>query len=49
MRFIATLTSGQGVVVSITLALHETARRLEIKRNGDIVTVSEFLPPADER
>jgi hypothetical protein len=24
--------------------LHETVRQLEIKRNGDIVTVSEFRP-----
>ena len=44
MRFIATLTSGQSVVVSVPHALHETARQLEIKREGDIVTVSEFPP-----
>lgn len=49
MRFISTLTSGQGVLVSVPRALHETARQLEIKRNGDIVTVSEFRPVVAER
>jgi hypothetical protein len=44
IRFIATLTPGQSVVVSVPRALHETVRQLEIKRNGDIVTVSEFRP-----
>ena len=42
MRFIATLASGQSVVVSVPQAVHETARELEIKRDGDMVTVSEF-------
>ena len=44
VRFIATLTPGQSVVVSAPQALHGTANQLEIKRDGDIVTVSEFLP-----
>jgi hypothetical protein len=44
VRFIATLTPGQSVVVSVPQALHETASQLEIKRDGDIVTVSEFRP-----
>jgi hypothetical protein len=49
MRFIATLTSGQGVVVSVPRGLHGTARQLEIKRNGDVVTVSEIRPVVAER
>ena len=48
-RFIATLTSGQSVVVSVPQAWHETARNLEIKREGDIVTVSEFPTPRTDR
>ena len=42
MRFIATLTSGQSVLVSVQQVLHETAGQLEIKRDGNMVTVSEF-------
>jgi hypothetical protein len=42
VRFIATLTPGQSVVVSVPQALNEPAREVEIRRNGDGVTVSDF-------
>ncbi len=42
MRFIATLTSGQSVVVSVPQAPNEASREVEIRRNNDVVTVSDI-------
>jgi hypothetical protein len=42
MRFIATLTSGQSVVVSVPRAPNGASREVEIRRNNDTVTVSDI-------
>lgn len=42
VRFVATLTSGQSIVLSVSQAVKEPARQVEIKRNGDSVTASIF-------
>lgn len=41
VRFLATLTPGQRVVLSVPGALNEPSRDVEIQRTGDLVTVSE--------
>lgn len=40
VRFIATLSPGQSVVLSVPQAANETAREVEIKRTGDVIEVS---------
>ena len=39
IRFIATLKSGQSVVLSVPQALHKIPRELEIMRTDDVVTI----------
>jgi predicted transcriptional regulator len=41
VRFVATLSSGQSVVLSVPQASNEAAREVEIKRTGDAITVSD--------
>lgn len=41
VRFIATLAPGQSVVLSVPQALNETAKELEIRRNGDVIAISD--------
>ena len=48
VRLIATLSSGQSVVLSVPQALNETARQVEIKRTGDAITVSDVSGKSPE-
>ena len=44
VRFIATLTSGQSIVLSVPQGPNVTPREVEIRRSGDLVTVSDATP-----
>jgi hypothetical protein len=46
VRFIATLTSGQSIVLSVPQGQNEPSRAVEIRRRGDLVTVSDISTPA---
>ena len=46
VRFIATLTSGQRIVLSVPQGPNEISREVEISRSGDVVTVSDISTPA---
>ena len=46
MRFIATLTSGQRIVASAPQGPNEASREVEIRRSGDVVTVSDVSTSA---
>lgn len=46
VRFIATLTPGQRIVLSVPRGPNETPREVEISRSGDVVSVSDISNPA---
>lgn len=48
VRFIATLSPGQSVVLSVPQASNEAAREVEIKRTGDAITVSDVSGKSPE-
>lgn len=48
VRFVATLSSGQSVVLSVPRAANEAAREVEIRRTGDVVTVTDISGKSPE-